>query len=67
MICGFIAGAASKSMVYPLDVLKKRLQVQGFEEARRGFGHFVAINGLMHAIRETFRLEGVGGFFKGFS
>jgi len=38
LICGGLAGIAAKVAVYPLDLSKKRLQVQGFEEARLHFG-----------------------------
>ncbi|XP_055348837.1 mitochondrial thiamine pyrophosphate carrier-like isoform X2 [Paramacrobiotus metropolitanus] len=67
LFCGCIAGAASKSIVHPLDVLKKRLQVQGFEQGRKGFGLFLFASGIVHLIRETYRLEGLHGFLKGFS
>lgn len=35
---GFLAGVVSKTFVYPLDVAKKRLQLQDFIHARDGFG-----------------------------
>ena len=35
---GSAAGACAKVCVYPLDVLKKRLQIRGFEKARQQFG-----------------------------
>ena len=38
LICGGAAGLTAKTVIYPLDLVKKRLQVQGFEEARRSFG-----------------------------
>lgn len=37
-VSGSAAGACAKVCVYPLDVLKKRLQIRGFEEARQQFG-----------------------------
>lgn len=35
---GFMAGIAAKTIVYPLDVAKKRIQLQDFIHSRNGFG-----------------------------
>jgi len=35
---GFMAGVAAKTIVYPLDVAKKRIQLQDFIHSRDGFG-----------------------------
>ncbi|XP_065350398.1 mitochondrial thiamine pyrophosphate carrier-like [Cloeon dipterum] len=65
LICGAMAGVCSKTLVYPLDLAKKRLQVTGFEHARKSFGEVVVYRGLGHVLWRTATKEGLHGLFKG--
>ncbi|XP_037083143.1 mitochondrial thiamine pyrophosphate carrier-like [Pollicipes pollicipes] len=65
MLCGVVAGLAAKTAVYPLDVAKKRIQVQGFQQHRHGFGEVREYRGLLHCLRSTAYQEGVRGIYKG--
>ncbi|OXB76968.1 UNVERIFIED_CONTAM: hypothetical protein H355_014790 [Colinus virginianus] len=67
LVCGSCAGIISKTLTYPLDLIKKRLQVGGFEHARAAFGQVRIYRGLLDCIRQIMREEGLGGFFKGLS
>lgn len=65
--CGGLAGMASKSLLYPLDVAKKRLQVSGWEAGRVGLGQTVNYQGLRHCVVNLIAQEGFRGLYKGFS
>jgi len=64
---GFLSGIASKTLVYPLDVVKKRLQLQDFIHSRDGFGEKFICNGLWNCVRLTIKEESFLGLFKGLS
>ncbi|XP_077474237.1 mitochondrial thiamine pyrophosphate carrier [Stigmatopora argus] len=67
LLCGSGAGMISKTVTYPFDVLKKRLQVGGFEEARVHFGQVRHYRGLVDCVTRMTKEEGMRGFFKGLS
>uniref|UniRef100_A0A3Q2CAU9 Mitochondrial thiamine pyrophosphate carrier n=1 Tax=Cyprinodon variegatus TaxID=28743 RepID=A0A3Q2CAU9_CYPVA len=53
LVCGSGAGMISKTLTYPFDLFKKRLQVGGFEKARAHFGEvnsYAACFSLMHEV-----------------
>ncbi|KAL8587471.1 hypothetical protein ACOMHN_062204 [Nucella lapillus] len=64
-ICGTASGLVSKVVIYPLDVVKKRLQVQGFESARVKFGATQQYSGMVSCLVQMARQEGVRGLYKG--
>ncbi|CAG2063682.1 unnamed protein product, partial [Timema podura] len=45
-----MAGFCAKAVIYPLDLAKKRLQVQGFEQARQRFGKEEKLAGLFKGL-----------------
>ncbi|XP_025830479.1 mitochondrial thiamine pyrophosphate carrier-like [Agrilus planipennis] len=65
LTAGSIAGLFAKIAVYPLDVTKKRLQIQGIEHIRKPFGKVFSCQGMMDCIRKIYAIEGVIGFYKG--
>lgn len=65
LVCGSGAGIISKTMTYPFDLFKKRLQVGGFEAARVHFGQVRSYKGLADCVVHIAKEEGVRGFFKG--
>ncbi|KAH0629484.1 hypothetical protein JD844_011574 [Phrynosoma platyrhinos] len=66
-VCGSCAGVLSKTLTYPFDLFKKRLQVGGFEQARASFGQVRTYTGLLDCAQQVARDEGARGFFKGLS
>jgi len=67
-VCGLLAGSVSKVAVHPLDVAKKRIQIQGLVRAER-MGRSVAqgeyARGLLDCLRRILAAEGVEGLYKG--
>ncbi|XP_073540134.1 mitochondrial thiamine pyrophosphate carrier isoform X1 [Phyllobates terribilis] len=67
LLCGSGAGVISKTVTYPLDLFKKRLQVGGFEQARAAFGEVRTYKGLVDCACRMQKEEGFKGLFKGLS
>ncbi|XP_066474240.1 mitochondrial thiamine pyrophosphate carrier [Tiliqua scincoides] len=67
LVCGSCAGVISKTLTYPFDLFKKRLQVGGFEQARAAFGQVQTYSSLADCAQQIAQLEGARGFFKGLS
>lgn len=65
LVCGALSGICSKGIIYPLDMVKKRLQVQGFHEARETFGKVQSYRGMINCFKIVAKEEGLHGFFKG--
>lgn len=57
-ICGFIAGATSKALTFPLDTLRKRCQMYGVANSDKTSAWKISKNIISN--------EGVLGFYKGF-
>ncbi|XP_072339047.1 LOW QUALITY PROTEIN: mitochondrial thiamine pyrophosphate carrier [Scyliorhinus torazame] len=67
LLCGSCAGVISKTLTYPFDLLKKRLQVEGFGQARAAFGPVQSYSGFLDCACQVAQREGLKGFFKGLS
>ncbi|VVC27202.1 Mitochondrial carrier protein,Mitochondrial carrier domain,Mitochondrial substrate/solute carrier [Cinara cedri] len=64
---GFLSGIAAKTCIYPLDIVKKRLQLQDFVKTRNDFGKKFVCKGLVDCIYLTIKEESFFGLFKGLS
>lgn len=66
LIAGSLAGFVGKTVIYPCDLVKKRLQIQGFQEYRKGFGRQMYCNGLFDCVKLTITEEGYLALYKGY-
>ena len=66
-VAGVAASVVSKTLVFPLDTVRKRLQVQG--PSRGGFVGRVAVyeGGVVRTLGQIVRREGVRGLYRGLS
>ncbi|THD18343.1 Mitochondrial carrier protein [Fasciola hepatica] len=65
LVSGGLAGMGSKCVIYPLDMVKKRMQIQGFEEGRTGFGRVPTSRGMCDCLMKIWTTEGAVALFKG--
>ncbi|KAH8371408.1 hypothetical protein KR093_007203 [Drosophila rubida] len=64
-ISGGMSGVVSKMLVYPADVIKKRLMLHHFEDDRKSFGENPKCSSVRECIANTLKYEGPSGFYKG--
>jgi solute carrier family 25 thiamine pyrophosphate transporter 19 len=64
-LAGGFAGVVSKSAVFPLDTIRKRLQVQGPTRERYIHRDIPVYNGITHCMKDTLKHEGLRGLYKG--
>ncbi|KAL9962186.1 hypothetical protein ACROYT_G031267 [Oculina patagonica] len=57
--CGAVAGAVAQSGTYPLDVVRRRMQMKG------ATGELFKYNSTWHAFNVIVKTEGIRGLFKG--
>lgn len=65
LLNGAVSGCIAKSIIYPLDLSKKRMQIQGFSEYRKNYGRHFQCHGVWNCLQTTVRQEGILGLYKG--
>ncbi|KAF9567081.1 mitochondrial thiamine pyrophosphate transporter [Mortierella alpina] len=53
MICGALSGLISKTAVYPLDMVRKRLQIQGSDQQKVNLGVFTPTSSSTAAVKSS--------------
>lgn len=64
-LAGVIASVVSKTAVFPLDTIRKRLQVQGPTRSRYVHRNIPLYQGVFSTLRMIIRREGLRGLYRG--
>lgn len=67
VITSLLAGVCAKTVVYPLDLMKKRLQIQGFDVSKSCCNETMFCTTMKQCLLSTVKQEGFLGLFKGLS
>jgi len=59
LCCGGISGAIAQTITYPCDVLRRKMQMQGFSS------HHPVYRNTWDCVQITWRTQSFGGFYKG--
>ncbi|KAF7246563.1 hypothetical protein EG68_09354 [Paragonimus skrjabini miyazakii] len=65
LISGGLAGMGFKCIVYPLDMIEKRMRTHGLEEARVRFGRIPIACSVRHCLINIWNTDGAATLFKG--
>ena len=61
LFAGAFAGTFAVSITYPTDLVRRRLQLQGFDKTVPKY------NGILDCCRKIFKSEGIKGYYRGLS
>jgi len=64
LLCGALAGSISQTITYPLDVLRRKMQVVGMKSSSAGSLGY-QYNGAWDALTTIARTEGIRGLYRG--
>lgn len=59
LLCGGMSGMTAVTATYPTDLIRRRLQLQGFD------ARVPKYNGIVDCIRKIYKADGIGGFYRG--
>ena len=59
--CGATAGVVGQTVAYPLDLVRRRLQVQGWSTET----HYQYTGGILKTMRQIVNEEGIRGLYRG--
>ena len=61
LFAGAFAGTFSVSITYPTDLIRRRLQLQGFDKSVPKY------DGIFDCCKKIFKRDGIKGFYRGLS